>query len=179
MKTKILIAVIAIVFVTVNLAQAELKPTLHSGLYLGLGVGGGTASMNFQDGNSIGRDGGFVNFRIGGAFNQKMMMGLEVDTWATEEYGATWSLTNVTLAMIYYPHDKIFVKAGPGFAEASVEYNGVTGSTSGGGFTLGGGAEFRLTDKFALVPTLNVLFQGFEGFDTSMVSLMLGFNWFL
>lgn len=179
MKTNILAACL-IVFVLCSFASAEMKPTKHQGLYLGFGFGPGSSGFNEDNSNyDFGRDSGLVlNMRIGSAFNDNLLIGLEIDAWRKEENNVALQYNNYAAAVIYYPSTGFFLKGGFAYSVLVAEAYGLSSSESGSGFMAGVGYEIRTGDKFALVPSFQYIGQDYDGYSTNFYSIVLGFNWF-
>ncbi len=160
-------------------ASAGFKPTTHSGFYVGLGIGGGGLKLktDLADDdftiNSDSETGIAANFRIGFAVSNRVLLGIEGNTWSREYkeandiYELNWQLLlgNATLAVTYYPTDRFFVKGGPSIGVTSIEVDspafnlGYKDNASGFGFMLGAGWELRLTNRFAVVPSAQWILQ--------------------
>jgi hypothetical protein len=180
MKARLLIVAAIGLFVLCNVAQAELKPANHTGLYLGFGVGGGTAGFNPNNSSvEYDREGGVsVNLRIGGSIQNDLLIGLEMDAWRKEEHGAALQYNNYAATLIYYPHEMLFIKGGPALSVVVAEVFGFMDTDSGVGFTVGGGAELRLGTKFALVPSFQYAYQNLDDYSTNFFSFLMGCSWF-
>ena len=113
MKANILTACL-IVFVFCSFASAEMKATKHQGLYLGLGIGFGSAGRNFDNSSSgfENKSGTSINMRIGSAFDNNLLIGLEIDAWRNEENNVALQYNNYAAAVIYYPSTGFFLKGG-------------------------------------------------------------------
>ncbi len=161
-------------------ANAELRPAVHDGLYLGFGIGGGSAGLKIDGlADDLGRESGLsMNLRIGGAASNKILIGAEIDAWRKEEHGFALQYNNYAACITYYPAEMIFIKAGPAFSAVIAEAFGFTDTENGFGLTLGAGTEIRLGSKFALVPSFQYISQDLDGFSTNFYSFLLGFGWF-
>lgn len=180
MKTRLIVVVIIGLFVFSNAAHGELKPANHTGLYLGFGLGGGTAGFKLDNVDfDFDRESGVaLNLRIGGALRNDLLLGLEIDAWRKEESGFALQYNNYAASLSYYPHEMLFLKGGLALSAVVAEAFGFSDTDTGAGFTLGGGAEFRLGTKFALIPSIQFAFQDLEGYKTDFVSFLLGCSWF-
>ncbi len=170
---------------------AEMKPDTHSGFFIGLGVGGGCLTPEFN--NTIEFDaetGGFGNFYLGLALSQSVLIGFDASSWARDfdvdafgTYGR-WTFNNFALCLWLYPTDYFFLKAGPAIASAEIKMDAFgfdfTGSKTGLGFTIGAGGELRLTRKFAIVPQETFMYQSFDDSDFTTVTfaLTVGVGWY-
>ncbi len=179
-------------------AQAELKPATHSGFYIGFGLGWGSLKVELDDDNedvsfiSDAEGGGSGNFRIGGALSNKLLLGVEANSWVrkyevtsgNETFDAEVTVSNVAITLTYYPAEQFFIKGGPAFATSELKFD-IPGTIfsgkaedEGAGLMLGAGGEFRLTRKFALVPSAQWMYQKFDDYKISFFSATLGVGWF-
>jgi hypothetical protein len=169
------------------------KPPNRSGFYIGFGLGFGSANWtegSDLDGSSEDSGGGAVNFRLGGAIRQNVIMGMELSTWARNEDNATLTFQAATAAVTYFPGNVgAYLRGGFGFGSSSFEVDvDVEGSrvniskTDSGWVILGaGGYEWRLSNKFAMGPQIEVVYLGLAGelIDTaSLINGTLQFNWY-
>ena len=169
------------------------KPHDRSGFFIGFGLGFGTANYttgSALDGSTDDSGGGVGNFRLGGALTERVLLGLETSAWVRSENNATLTFTALTAALTWYPGDGgAYIRGGFGFGSSKYEIEGVVlgvpvdvSKTDGGWTLLGaGGYEWRLTDKFALGPQLEVVYLGLGGelIDTaSMVNVTLQLDWY-
>lgn len=177
---------------------AGLKPATHTGFYIGFGIGWGSLKMELDDEDdnlsfiTDAESGGAGSFRIGGALSQKLLLGAEGNSWVKDyeiEYGGGTSeasvvISNLALALTYYPAEQFFIKGGPAIAQATLEFD-VPGTIfagkvedTGSGLMVGAGGEFRITNKFAIVPSAQWTWQAFEDYKINVFSLTLGVGWF-
>ncbi len=182
-------------------SSAELKPDDHTGFYIGLGIGGGSAKVNIDNYESDAESSGAGQLRLGGAVSQTVLLGIESNAW-TKQYDVftgdeldgteTWTVSNVAATVTFYPTHYFFIKAGPALGIVNYEFKPegsggkYTNDATGGGFMFGAGGELRLTRRFALVPSAQWMWQRITadlGFgevdaDVSFFSLTLGVGWF-
>ncbi len=196
MKLKFLIAVLLLAFTTA--AHAELKPATHSGFYIGFGLGWGSLKVELDDENddvdfiSDAESGGAGNLRLGAALSNKLLLGVESNVWVkdyeidtgSEMADAKVTVSNLGLTLTYYPAEQFFIKGGPAFATAELEFD-IPGTIfagsvedEGGGVMLGAGGEFRLTRRFAIVPSAQWMYQQFDDYKISFFSATIGVGWF-
>jgi hypothetical protein len=195
MRGKIAAALVICIIYTICFAAPAFaeRPHRRSGFFIGFGVGGGGARWE----ESSGRNGGGVgNFRVGYAVAPGWTVGLESSSWLKREDAAgIGSLTLVynvsTLGATYFPwNGGAFVKGGIGFATASFEdigyLPGIGNSKlevdqSGLGFIAAAGYEWRLTDKFAIGPEIELVYlrvgDSFNDADYISATLMMDWYW--
>lgn len=212
MKKIILMLVLTALVIGIPIcnAKADLKPTTHSGFYVGIGIGGGGLKLktDLADDNftiASGSETGIAgNFRIGWAVSDKVLLGIEANSWSREYddrvdiYELNWQLTvgSAALTATYYPANYFFVKGGPSIGVTSIEIDspdfdlGYKDNAPGYGFMIGAGGEFRLTNHFAIVPTVQWLWQDvktdeFEHLNAdskdvtaSYLTITIGAGWF-
>jgi hypothetical protein len=169
------------------------KPHDRSGFFIGFGLGFGGANFttgSALDGSSDDSGGGAGNFRLGGALNQKVLLGIESSAWVRSEDNETLSFSAVTAALTVYPGNiGAYIRGGFGFGSSTYEVKGevsgvpvdVSKTDSGWTFLGAGGYEWRLTDKFALGPQLEVVYLGLGGDlidSASLVNVTLQFDWY-
>lgn len=178
-------------------AHAALEPDNHTGFYIGLGLGGGSVSVSTDNLESDAETSGAGQLRLGGALSQTVLLGVESNAWAKEYESVfgdntTISVGNVAATVTFYPTNYFFIKGGPALGVVSVEFEPagtnvtVSQDETGGGFMLGAGGELRLTEKFAIVPSAQWMWQristSFDGgdvdLDFSFFSITIGVGWF-
>jgi hypothetical protein len=168
------------------------RPHHRSGFFIGFGVGGGSAQWE----ENAGRTGGGVgNFRIGYAVAPNWTVGLESSSWLKrEDAGGMGELTliyNVSaFGATYFPGNHgAFVKGGIGFATASFEDIGYLPGLgdskfeidqSGFGLLGAVGYEWRLTEKFAIGPEIEIVYLsvGDPFNDANYISATFMMDWY-
>ena len=193
-----LFAVSFLVLLFTAAAQAELKPATHSGIYIGFGLGWGSLKVELDDDNedvsfiSDAESGGAGNFRIGAALSNKLLLGVEANSWvkdydvtsADEIFDARITVSNLAVTLTYYPAEQFFIKGGPAIATSELEFDipgtifSGTVEDEGAGLMLGAGGEFRLTRKFAIVPSAQWMYQKFDDYKITFFSATIGVGWF-
>jgi hypothetical protein len=172
------------------------KPHDRTGFYIGFGVGAGTAGWNWAEdaGGGDAAEGSFVlDFRLGWAVKDNLVMGLENSTWA-KNYAvagtpveATFTFNATTFGLTYFPGNMgLYLKGGLGFGQGTGEIDlggGFNLAQSDPGFALLGafGYEWRLTDKFALGPQVEAFYIKPDGevFDNAtVVDATVQLNWY-
>ncbi len=192
------LALAAFMLLICNAAFAGLKPATHSGFYVGFGPGWGSLKLELDDNNdnvsflSDAESGGAGDFRAGAALSNKLLIGVEANSWVknydVESLGNTYdakiTISNIAIALTYYPSEQFFIKGGPALADAKLEFevpqavfSGIA-KDGGAGLMLGAGGEFRLTRRFAIVPSAQWMFQQFDDYKINFFSITLGVGWF-
>lgn len=146
-------------------AQAA-HPHERNGFYIGFGVGGGGDEERYKGLGDDSGGGGVGNFRIGGALNPTIAIGLESAAFTRQTDvagGGTLTRTASVAAFgatVFPTQGGYYLRGGVGFARVSAEYRegGLTlsGDENGLGMLFATGYEFRLTPKFALAPQFEV-----------------------
>ncbi len=174
-------------------SYAGLYPNDHTGLYVGFGVGYGSASFDLPNDEIVSRDfndeGSIAgHFFVGGALNQVFLFGVETNGWVKEVDGADWTLVSGAATMTVYPIEYLFLRAGPTVGNIEVSDDSVDSpfgpsrlvsrSDSGYGFTLAAGAELRLKKNFAIVPSVRYVWLDIEDVTVNFVSGVVSVGWF-
>ncbi|MDH3197212.1 MAG: autotransporter outer membrane beta-barrel domain-containing protein [Candidatus Krumholzibacteria bacterium] len=180
------------------------KPHDRTGFFIGFGFGGGSASWDWKDPDWGSPDewSGIGNFRIGGAVKPNLVLHLESSAWVKQwdvvdgssggKIGeADLTLSAVTFAATFFPGNMgFYLRGGLGFATANATFSlGSAGGLSvkaestdtGLGLVAATGYEWRLTDKFAMGPQVELVFLGIDGdlIDNALfVDGSLQFNWY-
>jgi len=171
----------------------------RSGFFVGFGLGSGNAAWDWTDsatGGNPSENSGILNFRIGAAVRDNLILGLEGTSWAKRwevqsssgtglgEFTVTFVLT--TFGVTFFPgNNGFYVKGGVGVAAAvsEIKSDGNTTNTTDRGYGLLGalGYEWRLTQKFALAPQVEVAYLGIDGDifqDVAIVNGSVQMNWY-
>jgi hypothetical protein len=168
------------------------RPHQRNGFFIGFGVGGGSAQ--WEDGADR-AGGGVGKFRIGYAVAPNWTVGLESSGWLKrEDAGIVGELTllyNVsTFGVTYFPGNRgAFLKGGIGFATASFEDIGYVQGPGSGKFEIGQsgygflgaiGYEWRLTEKFAIGPEVEIVYLsvGDPFKDANYLSAAFMMDWY-
>lgn len=164
-------------------ASAGSWPNERDGFMIGFNIGGGSASSKSDDGEGD-AGGGAGAFRLGWAFSNQFVLGLESNAWVGDtDYGADLSLSTYLINFTWYPGAKgWFLRAGfgGGSRDLSGQINGqtVTLSDDGGAFGLGAGHEWRLTRKFALGMAVDYAALDLDFVDYDYLNVTVQFNWY-
>jgi hypothetical protein len=171
----------------------------RSGFFVGFGLGSGNAAWDWTDpdtGRNPSENSGILNFRIGGAVRDNLILGLEGTAWAKRwdvqnssgaalgEITVTFVLT--TFGVTFFPgNNGFYLKGGVGVASAvpKIEFGTAPTSETDRGYGLLGalGYEWRLTQKFALAPQVEVAYLGIDGDvfqDVAIVDGSVQMNWY-
>ena len=178
------ISMLLTLFVSISTPLNAQAPA-RDGFFIGFGVGAG--SLGFED-DSEREVGGAGYFKIGGALNDKVLLGAEGAGWSKEmgEVGVSGTVTSSHLNVVVYvypdPAGGFFLKGGPGFAVLSAEakFGDITFSETdnGFGFTLGAGYDIGFGGRFSLTPHADFDYGGFADSSINLIRIGLGFNWY-
>ncbi len=168
------------------------RPHQRNGFFIGFGLGGGGAQWE----DSADRTGGGVgNFRVGYAVAPNMTVGLESSSWVkrenAEQMGELTLIYNVSaIGATYFPGNKgAFLKGGIGFATATLEDLGYIPELSIGTFDIersgigllaAVGYEWRLTQKFAVGPEIEIVYLNVGDLfnDANYISSTFMMDWY-
>ena len=160
-------SVITLVFLAVSGLQAQDRgPRVHEGVWISFGIGGGFSLSEGFDEDPLGGAAGY--FRLGGAINQRFLIGVDRTGWVSDDEGETVSRGNTTVVGIFYPSEEggAFVKLGIGLSDGQGTVFDVIEADDdnevGFAMTLGAGYDIRLGKNFYLTPNLDWLFQVFD-----------------
>ena len=157
----------------------------REGFVIGFNIGGGTATASPDVGEDDSGGGGAGSFRLGWAFNNSFMLGLESTAWVgNTDVDADLTLSSAKLNLTWYPSAKgWFVRGGFGSGRAELNLKffnpDVTIEDSGPSFGLGAGHEWRLTEKFSLGGAVDFDAVGLNYGDFSFTNFTVQFNWYL
>jgi hypothetical protein len=140
----------------------EVRDGGRQGFWLGVGVGAGGESYDFQPGtgysNVLYRP--TVSVRLGGTVNQHLRLGGEVLSWINENGPAVESLSSALFVAQFYPiaSTGFYLKGGVGIGRNAVEFEDGfdTGDTGFAGL-VGAGYELRLGRRIYLNPVLDLV----------------------
>jgi hypothetical protein len=167
----------------------------RGGFYIGFGLGVGAAGWDwaFESEDDPGEGSGVLHFRIGGAIRDDLTLGFESSSWVKDwdlvalglDLGdAKANFNAATLAVTWFPGNVgFFMKGGVGIATArgEVEFLSIDETDKGVAVLGAAGYEWRLTDKFALGPEVEVFFLGIDGDlvkDVVVVDGAMEFTWY-
>ena len=181
-RTFVLAAMVITLFAATT-AIAGTHPQNHNGWSIGLGIGGGSAGLSTDGGESSDREGGATgNFRLGYPLNERVSLALESNAWTKSENDATVSFTATTVGVAFFPSEGWVLRGGLGFGNSrfSVDAGSVTITSTETGLGLNGavGYEFRVARTFAVGPQVDVGYASFDGGSANWFGLGLQFNWY-
>lgn len=172
-------------------AAAGTHPHSRKGFFMGLGLGGGIASVDLVDVSDEDTEGGGVVFlRLGGAIRDDLILGLETSGWVKEEtvngVSSDWTLGHVSAALTWFPGNMgVYLRGGVGLAFSSIESRGagirVTNEEQGFAVIGALGYEWRVTPSFALGPQIEYDYLHIDGDYVNRggyTSLSLQLNWY-
>lgn len=163
------------------------RPHERDGFVIGFNLGLGSARVHPDNqvdsdaDNSSGGGGGA--FRLGWAFANQFMVGLEGAAWVNSESEGDVTLTSSLINFTWYPAASgFFLRTGLGGGKVEVTFDlggqDVTLSDTGGSFGLGGGYEWRLGGKFALGAALDYHTFSVDGGDFDFFNGTVQLNWY-
>lgn len=130
------------------------------GFWLGVGVGAGGESYDFQPGtgysNVLYRP--TISVRLGGTVNQHLRLGGEVLSWINENGPAVESLSSALFVAQFYPiaSTGFYLKGGVGIGRNTVGFdNGFDTGDTGFAGLVGAGYELRLGRRIYLNPVVD------------------------
>ena len=181
-RTTLLVSILVLLLAAP--AAAGSWPHERDGFMLGFNIGGGSATVKPDVGGDDSGGGAGASFRLGWAFSNQFLVGLESTAWAGEtDFGEDLTLSSYKLNFTWYPAATgWFLRAGfgGGTAEVSGEAYGrtVTISDNGGSFGLGAGHEWRLTRKFALGAAADYCTIDLDGGNFDFFNFTAQLNWY-
>ncbi len=162
----------------------------RTGFAAGFGLGGGSVSWTWSDGDRRAEESGAGNARLAWALGQSTLVGVEAWAWAKDyEIGATpqdipvdvtvWA---VTAAVTYFPGNTgFFLRGGLGVGGGKTDVTPapgqsapITSESATGASLLGAmGYEFGLTSRMALGAAAHAVYIGI---DTGSFDNVLGYG---
>ena len=185
---------VALALVSAAPLSAQSNPQVRQGLAISLGLGSGSANMTCSGCESDRRNSGTGYLRIGAAVTPSLVVSAESDGWVKSEDGADGSIGYFMGVAQYYPAPAMgfFLKGGLGLGRLSLEETDVTGTqkltSTGLGYQLGVGYDWRVMSSFSLTPFVNYLatagaeakFNGQstgEKLNANVMQFGVGFTW--
>lgn len=149
----------------------------RQGFWIGGGMGYGSMGLSCNGCADVGREGGLSGYaKLGGSLRQNILLGVELNGWTKSEGGATVTMGNFSGAAYWYPMatQGLFIKAGAGYSNLSVDDS--FGSASDGGFGwLGGvGYDIRAGRNLSITPVANWFRGGFDGGSANVLQFGVG-----
>jgi hypothetical protein len=150
----------------------------RSGFFIGFGLGLGSFGVEDADGRE---SSGTGYFKIGGALNDRVLLGAESNSWLKEEGGATITSSNLAATVYFYPSATggLFLKGGLGLSYLEIEAAGFgSADDTGTGVILGAGYDVGFGGRFGLTPFVGLVYNSHEGVSTNLLQIGLGVNWY-
>jgi hypothetical protein len=140
----------------------EVPESSRRGFWLGLGLGAGGESfdLNPTDGYSDLLYRPTVSLRLGGTVSQQLRLGGEVLSWINDVGPAVESLSSALFIAQLYPFSSsgFYLKGGLGIGRNVVDFDdGFDQGDTGFAGLLGAGYELRLSRRFYLNPTIDLV----------------------
>lgn len=179
------VAVCLVLLLVLTTATAALagRPHERDGFVIGFNLGAGSARVHPDEGEDDDSGGAAAAFRLGWAFADQFMVGMESAAWVHSEDGGDVSLSSVQLAFTWYPAASgFFLRTGLGSGKYDITVDlgnqDLTFTDSGGSFSLGAGHEWRLGGKFALGAALDYHTFSVDGGDFDFLNGTVQLNWY-
>jgi hypothetical protein len=137
----------------------------HRGIWLGAGLGMGSARLSCSICRA-GRDGGTSGYlRVGATITPRILLGAETNVWYRSENDLSFLLGSLLGVVYLYPTSSksFYLKTGLGLAQYSAKDNDDEVSTQALAGTIGIGYEVLIARNISLVPFAN--FLGTTGAD--------------
>lgn len=149
----------------------------RDGFFIGFGFGYGSLGVEGGDERTSSASGFLA---LGGALNDRILLGGESNAWVKEESGVTLTVGSVNAVVYVYPTPggPFFLKGGLGFARVEVDTGLGSGDEGGVGVQLGAGYDIGFGGRFAVTPFGNFLLGSFDGGNTNILQLGLGVHWY-
>jgi hypothetical protein len=140
----------------------EVPESSRRGFWLGLGLGAGGESFDLspRDGYSDLLYRPTVSLRLGGTVSQHLRLGGEVLSWINDVGPAVESLSSALFIAQLYPFASsgFYVKGGLGIGRNAVDFDdGFDQGDTGFAGLIGAGYELRLSRRFYLNPTIDLV----------------------
>lgn len=182
LRTTTAILILLLVLTTASSALAG-RPHERDGFVIGFNLGAGSARVHPDEGADDDSGGGAGAFRLGWAFADQFMVGLEGAAWVNNEDEGDVTLSSSLINFTWYPAASgFFLRAGLGGGKAEVTFpvgdGDLTVSDTGGAFGLGAGHEWRLGTKFALGGALDYHTFSLDGGDFDFLNVTVQLNWY-
>ena len=168
--TALSLAVTAALVISPALAYAQEPPqglievpeSSRRGFWLGLGLGAGGESFDLSpsDGYSNLLYRPTVSLRLGGTVSQHLRLGGEVLSWINDVGPAVESLSSALFIAQLYPFSSsgFYLKGGLGIGRNAVDFDdGFEEGDTGFAGLIGAGYELRLSRRFYLSPTIDLV----------------------
>jgi outer membrane protein with beta-barrel domain len=149
----------------------------RQGFWVGGGMGYGSLGLSCTGCADVGREGGVSGYaKLGGTLRQNILLGLETNVWTKSEGGGRVTLGNFSGAAYWYPMatQGLFIKAGAGYSNLSVDAGGSSASDGGFGWLGGVGYDIRAGRNLSITPVANWFRGGFNGGSANVLQFGLG-----
>jgi hypothetical protein len=140
----------------------EVSESNRRGFWLGLGLGAGGESFDLRPG--VGYSDALyrptVSLRLGGTVSPSLRLGGEVLSWINDVGPAVESLSSALfIAQLYpFPSSGLYLKGGIGIGRNAVDFDdGFDEGDTGFAGLIGAGYEIRLSRRFFLNPTIDLV----------------------
>jgi hypothetical protein len=163
----------ALLATTASAQQAQTR----QGFWIGGGMGYGSLGLSCTGCADVGREGGLSGYaKLGGTLRQNILLGVEMNGWTKTEAGARVTLGNFSGAAYWYPMvtQGLFIKAGAGYSNLSVDDGSGSISDSGFGFLGGVGYDIRAGRNLSITPVANWFRGGFDGGSANVLQFGIG-----
>jgi hypothetical protein len=154
------------------------------GFFAAIGLGGGSESFDANDGLGWSDDkGGATGYiKVGGAVSNSLMLGGEVNGWASryQRQGYDRSLASLMFIAQWYPASRsdFWLRGGAGWARDHLSVYGTNGDINshenGTALAVGLGYDFRVGRKVSITPSLDFQGQRYDSHDERLLSLGIG-----
>ena len=185
---------VALALVSAAPLSAQSKSQVRQGLAISVGLGSGSAGMSCSGCDTDRRNSTSGYLRVGGAITPSLIVSGETDGWMKNEDGADGRVGYLMGVAQYYPAPAMgfYLKGGLGLGRFSLKSTDVSPSeeltSTGFGYQLGVGYDWRLMQNFSLTPFVNYLatagaeakFNGQstgEKLNSNVMQFGLGFTW--
>jgi hypothetical protein len=144
---------------------------------MGIGLGGGSAALNFAGETTDRLSGTGGSFRLGYVFNPKFALGFEGNTWFKSGDGYAVTLGTFTAAVTFFPTQGLVLRGGIGGGDVAAAGEGLSADV-GLGWTAGVAYELRVARSFAIGPQVDYGHVNLETFDRNFLNVGLSMNWY-
>lgn len=105
--------------------------------------------------------GGGIGLRIGAGLNERLLLYFEGDNFFTSKFDEFVDISTALAKAQYFFTDHVFGNLGIGLGFASIKND----TDAGFGMNLGGGYEFRITERFVISPELSFTYAHINDAD--------------
>jgi len=147
---------VALAVAIAPVAAAQGHPQVRQGFWIGFGFGYG--SLSYSCSGCSGSQGAVSGYlKMGGTLSPKLLIGGETNAWVKTESGITFTASNASAAVYFYPSpaNGLFLRGGLGYAALSASQGGSSNSQSGFGAVFGLGYDIRVGTNTSITPVAN------------------------